>query len=544
MKKAIIILISLFNILFVYGQVESRLFPNHNALDKISMAKNINRSPKIKKMPSFNKQVLLDEDVANEGLDIPFRFGKGFDTNITLSDGNWTEVENGRLWSMEFESQGAYSINFVFNDFYLPEGAELYITNKDETMLYGPVTSEQNTKNGFFLTDFIEGDNVTIYLFEPTDKRGLAKLTVKRVIHAYKNLFADFSYGNYGNSESCNNNIDDFPAWDLESDAVALVLLQDGTELCSGSLLMTANQSFKSFFLSAFHCVDTDENGSLSASEISSAENWMFKFKYKRSTYTGNSRTSGITYNGAAFRAAWKNSDFALMEINASLVGDNRFSCLGWDRSGNTPTSGTCIHHPAGDVMKISFENHPFQFSSWGGANNHWLVNFDNGVVQHGSSGSPIFNQDKRVVGQLHGNQNYDPNKSYCSQPRAEYGRFDLSWTGGGTNDTRLSNWIDPTGSGSMTTNTIRFPYIDGPINLCPYTNITYTVVGNPGNYPVTWSVSSPSIFTLISASGNSASFRMTGVTPSTETISAFYNNVRIQLSQASSSRMSKGFEI
>ena len=82
------------------------------------MAKDINRISKIQKMPLFNKQALLEEDAANEGLDIPFRFGKGFDTDITLSDGNWTNVKNGRLWSIEFESTEAYSINFVFNDFY------------------------------------------------------------------------------------------------------------------------------------------------------------------------------------------------------------------------------------------------------------------------------------------------------------------------------------------------------------------------------------------------------------------------------------------
>jgi len=153
MKKSIIILIGVFNILFAYGQVESRWLPNRDALSRISKVKDINGSSKIQRMRPFNKQVLLDEDAANKGFDIPFRFGKGFDTDILLSDGDWAEVENGRLWSMEFESDSAYSINFVFNDFYLPEGAELYITNKDETMLYGPVTTKENTENGFFLTD-------------------------------------------------------------------------------------------------------------------------------------------------------------------------------------------------------------------------------------------------------------------------------------------------------------------------------------------------------------------------------------------------------
>ena len=33
----------------------------------------------------------------------------------------------------------------------------------------------------------------------------------------------------------------------------------------------------------------------------------------------------------------------------------------------------------------------------------------DDGVVQHGSSGATIFNQNKRVVGQLKGNDFYNP---------------------------------------------------------------------------------------------------------------------------------------
>ena len=125
---------------------------------------------------------------------------------------------------------------------------------------------------------------------------------------------------------------------------------------------MTANQSFRPYFLSAFHCIDTSpSDGNLSTTEISNAENWMFKYQYKMTTCGGSTSTTGITYNGAAFRAASYTSDFSLMEMDNSPVGDTQFSWLGWDRSENIPTSGTGIHHPAGDVMKISFEANQFQ---------------------------------------------------------------------------------------------------------------------------------------------------------------------------------------
>ena len=119
-----------------FGQVETKFFPNKDALSKIEKIKQHPKAQKTMKMPSFNKEALLEEDSKNNGKDVPFRFGKGFDVNVNLSDGMWAEVDSGRLWSMEFESSGAYSINFVFNDFHLSDGAYLYITNEENTTLY------------------------------------------------------------------------------------------------------------------------------------------------------------------------------------------------------------------------------------------------------------------------------------------------------------------------------------------------------------------------------------------------------------------------
>ncbi|MDR2928302.1 MAG: T9SS type A sorting domain-containing protein [Cytophagaceae bacterium] len=509
MKKLSILIILLASVLTVNAQVQTIFSQEKTILETVKVIKENKKAKLVKKFAPFDVQKRLDEDAANEGFDVPFRFGEGFDTDITLSEENWTKVENGRLWAMEFESTGAYSINFVFNNFYLPEGAELYIANCEETMLYGPVTSKQNTKNGFFLTDLVQGDNVTLYLFEPADKQGQAKLTVKRVVHAYKNLLSNLFYGNYGSSGSCNNNIDNFPAWDLESDAVALVLLSSGFELCSGSLLMTADQSFRPFFLTAFHCIDVNENSSLSAAEIADAENWMFKFQYKQSTYTGNSSTSGITYNGAAFRAAWNNTDFALMEMDNSPAGDTRFSWLGWDRSGNRPTSGTGIHHPSGDVMKISFDNDAITETANGmtSGTSHWYVDIDNGTLEHGSSGSSLFNQNERVIGQLHGGY-----PGCNSSKKFWYGCFHRSWTGGGTNATRLSNWLDPTGSGAMTTNTLRSPTLSGHATACPGSAVTFTISNLPAGATVSWSA--PNSFSVESSSNTSVTYNISSSLP------------------------------
>lgn len=503
MKKLLLCTAIFFISQITYGQIETKTFPQKNAFEKIGILKKNSKAEKIKKMPSFNIESMLEEDKMNEGKDVPFRFGKGFDVNISLSDGTWIEVDGGRLWSLEFESSGAYSINFIFNNFYLPEGATLYIGNNEGSMLYGPVTSHENTKNGYFLTDLIAGNRVTIYLFEPKDKLDLSKLTIKRVIHGYKNLFLSDSNGNFGGSWACNNDVVCFPEWSTESDAVALVLLSNGDEWCSGSLLMSANQVFRPYFLSAFHCIDTDQNGELAQQEISNSQNWLFKFQYKRTSCGGNSATTGMTFNSATFRSAWNASDFALMEMNTSPLGDSRFAWLGWDRSGNNPIEGTGIHHPAGDVMKISFDNDNItpnaQTFDWGNnnispINSHWIVGYDNGTTQGGSSGSPLFNEDKRVVGQLHGGF------SGCAPIIKRYGRFNISWTGGGTNATRLSNWLDPTNTGIVNTNTAHSPSISGPTQIC--NQGTYTINYLPPGANVTWNSSPTGYLQLVSGQG------------------------------------------
>ena len=492
--------------------METKYFPKGNAFELDKYLGNHPKANKIKEFSSFDVQKLIEEDEQSKGMDVPFRFGKGFDTKITLANGEWTDIEGGRLWSMGFRSKGAYSINFVFDRLYLPDTARLYAANSDGTMLYGPVTSKQNTKNGYFLTDLIQGDEVFLYLYEPDTKKGKSELTIKRVVHAYKDLFP-MSYGNLGGSLSCNNDIACYPAWDEESDAVALVLLSDGTELCSGSLLMTAGQTFEPYFLSAFHCIDRySPYGSLSTSEISDAENWMFKFQYKMTSCGGSTATTGITYNGAEFRAAWNTTDFALMEMDESPVGDTRFSWLGWDRSDNIPTSGTSIHHPSGDVMKISFDYNSLTSNasqiSWNNGtvspiNTHWVVGFDDGTTEGGSSGSPLFNQDKRVIGQLHGGL------SGCPPVTKYYGQFHLSWAGGGTDNTRLSNWLDPCNSGATTTNTSRSPSISGFSTVCS-SGASFTINNPPPGTTITWS--NGSYLTRTSAQGaNPCTFAATG---------------------------------
>jgi len=180
----------------------------------------------------------------------------------------------------------------------------------------------------------------------------------------------------------------------------------------------------------------------------------------------------------------------------------------GWDRSGTPPQSGNLYHHPSGDIKKRAAYSQPAVVQNtvinWTDSNgdpvttpasHHYRVVYSENTFEVGSSGSPLFGPDQRIHGQLHGGD------GGCSGTiTTYYGRFSRSWADGGTADSRLSDWLDPLGTGVETlggkeqeaqatisisgkvTNELSTPivnatvYISGPVN-------DSIVTGNDGSY-------------------------------------------------------------
>lgn len=467
----------------IYSQVITQYFPEGDALKSLPLLNSSVKNENVYKMPPFDLEKLEKEDAEKKGQDVPCRFGKGFDVSYTLDDGQWVDVENGRLWTMSFKSEGAVSLNYIFENFFLPEGAYLYITNLDETVLFGPVTSEALIKkHDSFLTDIISGEQSTIYLFEPLKRRGESTLTVKRVVHGYRGVAFDRNDGIKDASSGCNHDVVCLPAYENESNAVALVLLSSGDELCSGSLLMNTNYTFEPYFLTSFSAIDSDHNGSLSESEKDDASNWMFKFRYKRLACDINGYvTASFTYNKADFCSAWSNTKFALLKLKSNLVSNIGLTWLGWDRTGSMQTRSVCIHHPYGDVMKISVDNNSPMTGTY-----TFTTNFQFGVVELGSFGAPLLNQDKKVIGQLIYPFADINNTTSCNMTCAENGKLSQSWSGGGHSYDRLSDWLDPNNTGQTTMDSHTPPYISGPSLLSD--TCDYQVANLPSGFSVVWS--------------------------------------------------------
>jgi subtilisin-like proprotein convertase family protein len=168
---------------------------------------------------------------------------------------------------------------------------------------------------------------------------------------------------------------------------------------------------------------------------------------------------------GATFRASYAPSDFALVELDNMPSPIWSVGWAGWDRTDVATTSAVAIHHPTTDEKRISFENDPTSITSYyntstpGDRTHIRITDWDIGTTEPGSSGSHLFDQNHRVVGQLHGGD------AACGNDLSDwYGRLAISWEGGGTSSTRLSDWLDPGNTGVWNTDTlILYP----PVGAC-----------------------------------------------------------------------------
>ena len=404
-------------------------------------------------LPTPDVAALLAEDELNADKVAPFRFGAGAEVSLGLEQGGeWLDLGDGRrLWRVRVESPGAWSLNLVFDRYALPAGGELYVYN-DAGVVLGAFDASLNQPHGFFATEPLAGDALTIEYVEPQDGP-LGGLRLSEVIHAYRDILgqdanAKASHGVSGlmkASGSCNINVN-CPlgaSWQDQKRSSARLVM--GGVLCSGALINNTANDSKQYFLTANHCYNASPNTGA----------WVFNFNYESATCNGTTGTAQ-SVSGATLRAKSTQSDFCLVEINTDIPAQFGVYFSGWSRSTTASTISTGIHHPQGDIKKICQDDDSAIPANFNGAPCWRVADWEQGVTEGGSSGSPLYDQNKRVVGQLFGGQ------ATCSFLFNDYyGRLDVSWNNG------LSAFLDPIGSGAMALDGINDNQGGNPTTYC-----------------------------------------------------------------------------
>ncbi|MEZ4979331.1 MAG: T9SS type A sorting domain-containing protein [Chitinophagales bacterium] len=385
----------------------------------------------VSETPSTNIEALHQEDlIVDQIKDIPWRYGYIHYVDLGFENGSYDFLPNGdRIWRLKVKSSGAQTINLTFDNYRLVPGAELFVYNNDYSRILGSFTYENNKEHGFLTTDLIPGEEVTIELYEPSSVIGLSQLHLQRIVNGYRSL--DYQKKYIGDSGSCNNNVicPEGDPWRDQIRAVGILLSQNNLSagFCSGALINNTCNDGRAFFLTANHCGADDPTTVVGFNFQSSACN------------TNSGPYPSNTISGVTRRASNAGSDFMLLELSSIPPASYEVFYAGWDNSGFLPSSQVGIHHPAGDVKKITFDNQGAIQATYSGAQCWRILNWEDGTTEGGSSGSPLFNQDGNIIGQLYGGT------ASCSNNIDDYyGRFDVSWDNGSSASDELVSWLDP----------------------------------------------------------------------------------------------------
>ena len=449
----------------------------------------------VKAVTDEHKARIAAEDVINDEKPGPVRYAFAVPANYTPENsGSWQTLEDGsRLWRLKVEMPGALSTNAYYDKFWLPDSAKFFVYSEETGQCVGAITSEflggSKEKPIAFATELVFGENVVFEYYQPVYVKTPAVISISRIDYGYR--YVDNPYAAklrvFEQSLSCQVNVNCSTAWSAEKHAVTRISCNfpNGSLWCSGALINTTNNSLIPYVLTADHCL----NG-LSAANNDDISQWAFywEYEYPGCTNSTTAPTSPSTI-GASIKANRDVSDFALLLLSQNPRNHPNITAyyLGWDRSGNSGASGVGIHHPKGDVKKISttntqipIENHP-NSSYWRNhedhvvsftpADSHWKVMFSSGTAEDGSSGSPLINSNKKVIGQLHGGS--DATCDNRTTIPKFYGKFSVSWDGtlpgqstpSLPNKSKLQPFLGQSGTNPQTVNGIWEPPVIASIS-------------------------------------------------------------------------------
>ena len=426
----------------------------------------------VKMIAAPDLEALHLEDIQRDKLGLLYRIGLASTVNITpLNSGIWTTLPNGdRKWQLVVKSSGAEALSFLFETFKLYGASTLVITDLNGKLVHNPLTSDDVESHFRQHAALCFGDELLLTLIEPKYTQ-TSELFLDRVMYNYRST-GNPNFQKINESDPCEINVNCSPVGDLwqdEKKGVAKIYIIEGNFAgsCTGSLINNTSQDCKPYFLTALHC-------GVSATTANMTQ-WKFYFKYEAPSCT-NPSTAGtlddyfitgcLRIADSGDNGGDSGSDFLLVKLGSSTneatiitnLKSANFSAYwnGWNANTTATTGGVGIHHPAGDIKKISTFSGTSVSAGWNGngLSSHWRQSWTSnsnghGVTEGGSSGSPLFNNSQGyIIGTLTGGS------SSCNSPTSPdfYGKMSYHWTSNGTaNNLRLKPWLDPTNSGVLT---------------------------------------------------------------------------------------------
>ncbi len=355
--------------------------------------------------------------------------------------GQWEIIDDKlHVWRMTIHSPEALGVGVNFRNFQLSEDARLFVYDPEKTTVLGAFDHRNNTKDRKFSTAVIPGETIVLEYQEPyfpgkDESLHGSLLEVESIIHlGFGGGMSVFGEKGLGDAGDCQVNINcpEGNDWQDEKRGIARMLMRvgDSYSWCTGSLVNNTAQDAAPYFLSAEHCGRNATDYDLMY--------WQFYFNFEHQSCPSEGTPPYNMVYGADMISQGPlegGSDFRLLLLQNPPPASWNPYWNGWDRTNTVSGQGVGIHHPRGDAKKISTYSSdlvsasPLVSGQQMAENSAWRVIWSptqsgHGVSEGGSSGSPIFNSARQIIGTLTGGS------SNCDNPYAFdfYGKMWYHW--------------------------------------------------------------------------------------------------------------------
>jgi hypothetical protein len=423
-------------------------------------------------MPAFDLDSVLHANVLeNDEMRTSFQFAHKFYTHIEKGKQGTLDIlpDGTKVWRVGIRSQGAYSINLLFTKYHVPEGAKLFVYNTDYNYIAGSFDHRNNSDKQILPIRPVAGEAIIVEYSEPANAPFEGELIIGEVNHDYWNILA---FGELRSGPRIPDVIDypdspdlpDHPEYylcmpdvlceDADTSIIrsTVLLLINGTGYCTGSLLNNTSNDEKPYLLTAVHCFNTAFPAT-SDFYTERAGTVIAFFNYQRPICGSDIKPAvEMSIAGAIPRAIVEKKDIALLELTEKPPVYYNAYYAGWNvatTADNPPY--TNVHHPFGAPKRYGLYDQNLSLVSFATTyfdqNIHWkIASWNIGSTHPGSSGSPLFDKNKLIVGTLTGgNSTCDGNT-----PGGESDYFAAFYKGWTATNSELKTCLDPGNTGNQ----------------------------------------------------------------------------------------------
>ncbi|MCE5206157.1 MAG: trypsin-like serine protease [Porphyromonadaceae bacterium] len=405
-------------------------------------------------MPSFDKQAALWHSQQEQSQFKSLEFAHKFFVHLRPDNSGVTFTSGGmKVWRVGIRSKGAYSLNILFSKFRLPAGAKLFVYNADQTEILGSFTQENNTELNLLPLQPIGGEELIVEYQEPLLADFAGEIEIGEINHDYVGIFRAGEPRDPANM--CHPNLICYPEDVLPGSGVVALII-NGTTYCTGSLINNTADDGTPYLITATHCLNNNYSAAFLADrKYDLIAGRIVAFFNYNSPVCGTDIRGPLQMTMASADSVLisERHDISLLKLKQTPSKEYQPYYLGWNAESSPSAPFHGLHHPNGGIKKVAIEEGSLGMGSFNDSGidftwepgSFWVVkDWETASTEGGSSGSPLLDREKRIVGTLTGGV------SQCSSPRGPdiYASLQKFWQVSGSlgNPNPISYYLDPKG--------------------------------------------------------------------------------------------------